>query len=316
MDERRFHAWLERTARRSPEDRLPLGDDVAARSVRSGTLLLTTDAFVEGVHFRPTDPPSAIGRALVEVNLSDLASKGGRPEAFLLDLLVPPGSPESWARSFVLGARSALRPHGVSLSGGDTKPSATRAAVGVAVGWAASKSLPARSGARAGDRIVVTGTVGRGGAAYLALRNAGRGGPVRPSPLAVRARVREGAALAPFAHAMIDTSDGLFESAHLVAEASGAALVLERALVPIAPELALLGPSEARRWELAGFGGDYELLAAVAADQVRAAQHAVARTGTALTEVGFVERGRGAWVLEYGRRRPLGRSGWDPFHRG
>lgn len=311
VDERRFHAWLARTARAGPSELLPLGDDVAARSVRSGTLLLTSDAFVETVHFRPVDPPRAVGRALVEANLSDLAAKGGRPVAFLLDLLVPVGSPERWARAVVDGARAALRPHGITVSGGDTKPSTTRCAVGTAVGWTRATRLPARSGARAGDRLVVTGAVGGGAAAYVRLAHAGAR-PV-PSALSLHARVPEGQALAPLASAMIDTSDGLFESAHLLAEASRVALVLARDDVPIAPTLRRLAGSAERAWELAGFGGDYELLAAIPPSRLARARRALARLRTPLTEVGRVEPGHGAWWRQGDRRRPLARAGWDPF---
>ncbi|MGI0052955.1 MAG: AIR synthase related protein, partial [Thermoplasmata archaeon] len=95
IDEAEFHAWLRgQLTRPAPGAALPFGDDVAAFDLGSRRLLATTDAFAEGTHFLARSPPHAVGRALAEANLSDLASKGGRPIGFLLALLLPPGTPE------------------------------------------------------------------------------------------------------------------------------------------------------------------------------------------------------------------------------
>jgi thiamine-monophosphate kinase len=313
IDERAFHRWLARTAPEST-DRLPaLSDDVAALPVRAGLVLLTTDAFCEGTHFTTASPPREVGRALVEVNLSDLASKGAEPVGFLLDLLVPPGTPTRWATEVVRGVRAALRPHGAPLLGGDTKPASRPTLVGTALGWRSGGELPGRHRAQAGDLVAVTGTVGRGGLAALRSR-AGSARSRGRSMLAMRARVREGIHLAPVVHAMIDTSDGLYESAHLIAEASHCRVLLDPAALPLDPGLLRAIRSPARLRAVAGFGGDYELLATLPPAAWGGARDALERLGCPLTVIGSVRAGRGAFWQEGGRARPLPRAGWDPFH--
>ncbi|MHB8352598.1 MAG: AIR synthase related protein, partial [Thermoplasmata archaeon] len=135
IGEASFHRWLKSTlGRRFRGAPLPFGDDVAAFRIGSTRLLATTDSFSEGTHFLADSPPRAIGRALVEANLSDLASKGGEPVGFLLSLLLPPATPERWAREVVRGVGAALEPYRLALAGGDTKPARGRSLVGIAFG--------------------------------------------------------------------------------------------------------------------------------------------------------------------------------------
>jgi thiamine-monophosphate kinase len=99
FSERGFHAWLARTLGPTPLNVLPMGDDTSATPIGGGRVaLLTTDALSEGTHFLSASPPRAIGRAAAGASLSDIAAKGGRPVALLLDLLLPPAAPERWAR--------------------------------------------------------------------------------------------------------------------------------------------------------------------------------------------------------------------------
>jgi thiamine-monophosphate kinase len=310
--ERPFHAWLARTTRRDRFNRFPVGDDVAALALGprgSGLTALTTDAFVLGTHFRANDPPRAVGRALAEANLSDLASKGAVPVGFLLDLLVPSEQPVAWCESVVRGVRDSLRPYSVELSGGDTKWAPTPVLVGTAIGYLSPGPVPRREGARAGDLLLVTGAVGAGAAAALR----GRGGD-RAGRLAIHARVEAGLRLRPLSHAMVDTSDGLTEAAHLLAGASGVAIELDEARIPWDPRLRRRGRDAMARFALATYGGDYELLAAVPARSALRALRAVRSTGGAATVVGSVGRGRGVWARGPTGRVPLPRGSWDPFH--
>jgi thiamine-monophosphate kinase len=317
IDERSFHAWLAATARPPRPGELPLGDDVAALPVPGGIVLLTTDAFTEGTHFLPSSPPVAIGRALVESNFSDLASKGAIPVAFLLDLLVPRGTPELWARGIVRGVRAALRPYRLDLAGGDTKPAAGRTLVGTAVGFTRNRRLPRRDRARVGDLLAVTGVVGRGG--RIALLSSDRRPGASPSGpramLGIHARVAEGRRLARYAHSMLDTSDGLFESVHLLAGASQVSVELDADRIPYDAVLLRQVRNPARRLAIAAFGGDYELVAALSRSRFEHARRELASLGCRLTVVGAVRRGHGASVDLGGRRIALPHAGWDPFRR-
>jgi thiamine-monophosphate kinase len=290
-----------------------MGDDVAALPVGREMLLLTTDALSEGSHFLPTADPRAIGRATVAASLSDIASKGGRPLAVLIDILVPPQTPMRWAQRVIEGAEALAVRYGCHVVGGDTKPAAGRTVVGTIVGVAGRGRLPARSSARPGDELVVTGTVGRGGRAALPIL--GRGEPnarERSALLDIRPRIAEGRVLARFARAMIDTSDGLADGARRLAHASGVRVVLDSERLPIDPGLRRLRPAR-RRLAIAMYGGDYELLAAIPRPQVGRAVRAVRKAGGRATPVGRIERGDGAFLAVDGRRTPMPETGWDPF---
>jgi thiamine-monophosphate kinase len=321
LDEREFHAWLAHFLRGPGRGLLPLGDDAAALRVPPGRVaVLSTDALVEGTHFLPDSPPGRIGAAAANVSLSDIAAKGAEPAALLLDLIVPAGTPRRWAQEVVRGADRAGRRVGAPLVGGDTKPGATATVVSTVLGWGWPGRLAPRHGARSGDVLVTTGTVGRGGVAAHHL------GRASPSParrrtalvelLAVRPRVREGIALAPFAHAMLDTSDGLADASRLLAGASGVAVVVDEALLPWAPGLGRCVGTPHRRRTLAFYGGDYELLAAVPPGAVVRAEGAVRTAGGRLTVIGRVGRGQGAHLERAGRLVPMPPAGWRPFRKG
>jgi thiamine-monophosphate kinase len=315
FDERSFHAWLHSRLPAGRSGLLPLGDDTAAIPLgRDRVLLLTTDALSEGTHFLDRSPPKAIGAATAAASLSDAAAKGGRPIALLLDLLLPPETPRRWAEQVVAGAEAMGARFGAHVVGGDTKPSRSRAVVGTVVASGDRKCLAPRSAARPGDLLVTTGRVGRGGVAALPLL--GRRRPTVPElrqMLTIHPRVAEGGVLGWYAHAMLDTSDGIAEGARLLSAASRVKVTLEWEKLPLVPKLTRPGMTNRRREELAFFGGDYELFAALPADRLGAARRSFRRLGTPLTVVGEVTRGRGADLRSGGTVRPLAAGGWDPF---
>lgn len=312
--ERAFHAWLRRHLPAGGVGPLPLGEDVAAVSLGRGRyVLLTTDALSEGTHFRRESPPEAIGAAAIAASLSDLASKGATPRVALLDLLVPPGTPQRWLEQVTRGAQRMSARFDATIVGGDTKPSAGRSVVGTMVGLSQGRHLPGRRNARVGDVVVTTGVVGKGGVAAEALGRSQASVAELRALLDIEPRVAEGRALAGHVHAMTDSSDGLAEAARLIAEASGRRVELRENDLPWARGL---GPLEAdRRRTVAFYGGDYELVATLPRRRLAAARRAVARAGGSLTEIGRVTGGRGAWLVpeQGGRPVPLGPPGWDPF---
>ena len=317
IDERRFHDWLARELPAGRSGLLPLGDDAAAIRPPPGTVaVLSIDSLVEGTHFRRASPPDRIGAAAAAVSLSDLAAKGASPTALLLAIVVPVGTPQVWAEEVTRGAQRMAERFGMDLVGGDTKPGPVRTVVSSVVGWARARSLAPRAGARPGDLLVTTGTVGRGGAAAARLLR-----PHRPDRTAlvemldVRPRVQEGIALARWAHAMLDTSDGIAEAAWLLAGASGVRVEVEWDRLPLAPALRLPKLSLAERRRRAFYGGDYELLLTLAPRHLRSAQRTVEGIGGLLTVVGRVKRGEGAWLETRRGTIPMPRSGWRPFGR-
>lgn len=206
---------------------------------------------VEGVHWLPRQDPADVAWKLVAVNLSDLAAKGAKPLGILLGYSLGRGD----AR-FVEGLRDVLDAFDVPLLGGDTVGGGAVQAHGVtAIGVATHVPVPARAGAKPGDSVWVTGSLGgamlgfealRAGAAHEVIRKF-----TRPVPL-----LGEGQALAPVVTAMMDVSDGLLLDAARLANASSVTLALETAPIPLAEGIATIGRiDEALRW-----GDDYQLL--------------------------------------------------------
>jgi len=222
-------AELERRglARRIEDDAAQLG----------GGLVVTQDALIEDVHFRLAwTSYRELGFRAAAVNLSDLAASGAEPEALLVTL----GAPAETELDDVLELYEGLNEPGVPVVGGDTTGAQLLTLSVTALGR--SERVPGRSGARPGDALVVTGPLGAAGAAFREGRHA------RP-PL----RLEEGRRLAAVAHALIDVSDGLGVDAAHIAERSNCRLEIELEHVPLA---------EGATVEDAGFGEDYELLAA------------------------------------------------------
>jgi thiamine-monophosphate kinase len=236
-------------------------------------LVVTQDALVEGVHFR-LDWLSwrDLGWRAAAVNLSDLAASGAKPEALIVTL----GAPQETLLDDVLELYEGIGEARVPVRGGDTTRAYHIVLSVTALGR--SERVPGRTGARPGDRLVVTGPLGAAGAAFR------RSTYVRP-PL----RLEEGRALAKHAHAMLDVSDGLAVDAGHIARRSGVRCVIDLERVPLAEGAELSDVS---------FGEDFELLAAVDRD-------------TPFTEIGRCEEGAGVEVHLRGEPHELG--GWDHF---
>jgi len=204
------HAWIGRVVRRlaaAPAARrvaIGPGDDAAVIRPGRGALLLTTDALLEGVHFRAGwASPAMLGRRAFAINASDLAAMGGEPTFALLALEAPATLPAADLDALVTGFARAARDAGACLVGGNLARGPHLAITATLLGEARGP-IVGRDGARAGDALYVTGTLGRTGLAVRRLR-AGRRVPWPMPPL----RLRAGRLLAPLAHAMIDVSDGL-----------------------------------------------------------------------------------------------------------
>jgi len=287
-------ARIERAAARSgqggPGVVLGIGDDAAILRARRGEdVVVTTDALVEGVHFRfATQSPRAIGRRALAANLSDLAAMGARPLGCLLALAAPPDLPVRTLDGVLAGILREARAHGCPLVGGNVSRASEVSLAITAVGAVARGRALRRTGARAGDGIFVTGTLG---GAALEVARAERGvGRVRRVPTP---RVAAGRALSRVrgVGACIDVSDGLeADLAHLL-EPAGLAAVLDPGRIPHPPgfEAACrrlgLDPDALAR----GGGEDYELLF-TARPRAPSAPALARRLGVPVTEIGHVVR--------------------------
>ena len=306
---------------------LGLADDVALLGPPAGhELVLTADAIVGGVHFFADDPPDAIARKALGVNLSDLAAKGAKPAGFLLTLALPKDHGNGWLKSFARGLGAAAKRSGCPLLGGDTVRTPGPVTISItALGTLPKRSMVKRSGARVGDRVVVTGTVGDAalGLKLRTDRNAARrwkldAGMRRhlasryivPQP---RSAVAE--AVRRYASASMDVSDGLAGDLGKLLRASRAGATIEVSKVPLskAARTAVNVDPAAMQTVLTG-GDDFEVIATVPRRALAAFQAMARRAGVATHEIGAVTAERGARFLDNnGRELRFRRASFSHF---
>ena len=292
--------YFKRPAQRHP---LGVGDDCALLGLAPGMqLAVSCDMLVEGRHFLSTMDPRKLGHKSLAVNLSDLAACGAEPLAFVLALALPHAD-DAWLEPFSRGLLALADQHGCELVGGDT----TRGPLNICVtvfGQVPPGQALLRSGARAGDDIYVSGTLGDARLALEAFRgtvslpgevfDAARARLETPTP-----RVALGLALRGIASAAIDVSDGLSGDLGHVLKQSGAGARLGADLLPdlmAAPAGAV--PRERRLECVLAGGDDYELLFTAASGQAAAVQAAAAAAGVPVTRIGRIETEPGLRLVD------------------
>ncbi|WP_135466195.1 thiamine-phosphate kinase [Crenalkalicoccus roseus] len=300
---------------------LGLEDDAAVLDPPPGRqLVIAADAMVEGVHFLPEDPPETVGRKLLRVNLSDLAAMGAAPLGYLMTVALPKRVAEEWIAAFAAGLAEDQRLFGLGTLGGDTVSTPGPIALSLTIlGTVAPGAALRRRGARPGDELWVSGSIGDGALGLAVLQ-----GRLPPDPegfLARRYRLPEprlalGAALADLARAAMDVSDGLVQDLGHLCRASGCGAVLEAARVPLSPAArAALAADPALLPLLLAGGDDYELLFAAPPGEAAAVSARAAAAGVPVTRIGrFVEgRAEVAVLGEDGAPLGLARGGWSHF---
>jgi thiamine-monophosphate kinase len=277
-----------------------LDDAATYRAPEGSELVLTTDAIVEGVHFFADDPPDAVARKALRVNLSDLAAKGAEPVGYLLTIALTDDWSEDWLEGFCEGLSADQEEFGISLYGGDTVRTPGPLFVSVtAFGLAREGRVPRRTNAAAGQKLYVTGTVGDA-ALGLKIRldngfslrwglNMAEAEHLLDRYLLPEPRVKAAALVAEFAMAAMDISDGLAGDLGRLCVASDVGAVLDAGHVPLsaAARKAVDADPSALSAVLTG-GDDYEVLVAVDAGRAAAFEQAAERAGLAVTEIGEV----------------------------
>ena len=294
---------------------LGLQDDAAVLAPPPGReLMLTVDAMVAGVHFLPDDPPDLVGRKLLRVNLSDLAAKGATPIGYLMTVSTPRDTPDAWFAGFAAGLAQDQKEYGVVLLGGDTTSTPGPISLSLTIlGHVAPGQMVHRAGARAGDGIWVTGTIGDG-ALGLAVA---RGTLQDPSGyLLSRYRLpqpRVGFAIAGIASAGMDVSDGLVQDLGHLCRAGGLSATIDAGLVPLSSPARQAG-AEWLATCLTG-GDDYELLLAVPAAREAALVQSARSVGIPVARIGSFRHGSPAVEVSGPDGRPMtfATGGWSHF---
>jgi thiamine-monophosphate kinase len=294
---------------------LALSDDACVLQEEAARdTIVTADALTAGVHFLERDPPNLIASKALRVNLSDLAAKGAVPAGYLLALALPHSVDEAWLACFARGLADDQAAFAISLLGGDTTATPGPLTIAItALGHVPRGTMIRRSGAKVGDHVFVSGTIGDAGAG-LALLQGGAGGSQsdtdfliqryrQPSP-----RLNLGLALRGIASAALDVSDGLIADLGHIAEVSGVRITVEAEAVPRSDALRRLDPNGVVRAVTAG--DDYEI--AFTAPSVAAVE--VVAGHLPVTRIGRVEAGQGVVLVDgEGREIPVARTGFTHF---
>jgi thiamine-monophosphate kinase len=279
---------------------LGLTDDAALLQACTGyDHIVTTDALVEGVHFRTDDAPGLVAKKALRVNLSDLAAKGAAPAGYLLALSLPPRIDLEWIEAFAHGLGEDQSAFGISLLGGDTTSTPGPLTLAItALGTIPTGTMIRRAGAKPGDGVYVSGTIGDAGGGLAILNGedpqisgSGRKHLIErcwlPTP-----RLSLGQALRGVASAALDVSDGLIADLSHIADVSVVRVEIEGERIPRSPALhALWGDSVEAILRAATSGDDYEI-AFTAGAEAEVAQ-AARDTGVAITRIGRVVEGSG-----------------------
>ncbi|MCA6112540.1 thiamine-phosphate kinase [Bradyrhizobium cenepequi] len=303
-----------------------LDDDAAALRAGGEDIVVTTDAIVEGVHFLAGDPPATLARKALRVNLSDLAAKGAVPSGFVLTLALR-AVDDAWLKPFAQALGEDAAQFGCPLLGGDTVSTPGPVTISVtAFGRVPQGKMIHRSGARAGDRVVVTGTIGdaavglnllKAGPVASALANddAGREmltGRYRvPQPRNALAK-----AVRDYASAAMDVSDGLAGDLAKLCAASAVSAVIDVQSIPLSPPAATLVARKVIGIEdLISGGDDYEILCAIPGDRMAAFVQEAKRAGVAVTAIGGIIAGSAApsFLDSQGRELVLKRLSYSHF---
>jgi thiamine-monophosphate kinase len=307
---------------------LSLRDDAAVLRPPEGLeIVLSCDTIVEGVHFLSDDPPDSIGHKALAVNLSDLAAKGARPYVYLLALSLPSKRlTDDWLEAFATGLGALQRRAGISLAGGDTTRTPGPLSITItALGLVPHGHAALRHGAKRGDRLYVTGTIGD---AYLGLRLlkepelASKWGLTEDEVAYLTGRYRRplprnsiAIPLRNFVSAAIDVSDGLVGDVGKLAAVSHVGAVIEAARVPLSPasRKAVAHDPSLREALLTG-GDDYEIVASVPEASASSFEAEIRAKGETVTLIGHLENRDGTRVLgEGGRPLKLSHKGFAHF---
>jgi thiamine-monophosphate kinase len=283
---------------------LGLVDDAGLlRPARGYELVVTADALVAGVHFFAEDPPASIARKALAVNLSDLAAKGAKPDGFVLTLALPKGWTEAWLADFAKGLAAMAEESACPLIGGDTVSTPGPLTLSVtAFGSVPAGRMVLRSGARPGDLVLVSGTIGDGALGlkvhgpdkpdWVAGLSKAQSAYLADRYLHPRPRLALALALQLHASAAMDVSDGLVGDLAKLLSASGVGAEINLDAVPLSAAARAAIMADPALTELAWTGGDdYEILCTASEGEYPALAAAAAAAGVAVARIGRIASG-------------------------
>jgi thiamine-monophosphate kinase len=303
-----------------------LADDAAILTPPAGCdVVVTTDGVIAGVHVFPDDRPDDIARKALRMNLSDLAAKGATPLGFLLALALPETIDEAWLAAFAAGLGEDAERYGCPLMGGDTDHTPGPPSVSItAFGAVPRGKMVLRSTAKAGDCVVVTGTIGDAALGVQLRRDESLGKRWRLSD-AMSAHLKQryllpqprnalAEAVLQYASAAMDVSDGLAGDLAKLCRASGVAAAIDVARIPLseAARTAVAADAATMQTVLTG-GDDYEIVLTLAPENLAVFTAAAQAVGVTVTEIGREAVGQGARFVHAGKTMTFERPSYSHF---
>ena len=287
-----------------------IGDDCAALDFGDEYLLVSTDMITEKTHIPDIMTPWQIGWFIVAINLSDIAAKGGQPLGLVLSLGLPKDTTEPFLKEMMKGANDCATKYGTTIVGGDTKENQQITLCGTAFGTVKKDEFMGRKGAKPGDIVAITGTLGKAGAGYFTLQHNIKG-KILNDLLEPQPRIKEGRSLArqKIVTSCMDISDGLSSSLYQLQELNKVGFEIKKDCIPLSPSLLNLAKKhkEMDAYEYAlHSGGDYELLLTIPPDSFK-------KMKGELTAIGTVTKEQNIVLVDETSKTTLKNKGYEHF---
>ncbi len=297
-----------------------IGDDCAAIDMGKEYLLVTTDMMYQRTHIPAQMTPYQMGWFLVSINLSDIAAKGGTPLGLVLSFGLPKKTTELFLKDLSKGADGCAVTFGTTIVGGDTKETNEITLCGTAFGIVKKDEFMSRTGAHSGDVIAVTGTLGRAGAGYYALKHHTLEKKLSKALLEPVPKLKEGRLLAQqhLVTSSMDLSDGLSASLYQLQELNNVGFEIKKNTLPLALEVYELCRNKhgIDPYSLAlHFGGDYELLVTIPDERFEQTKKMLKKHGVELTAIGTVTKKKDIILLDNGNKIILENKGFEHFKK-
>ena len=287
-----------------------IGDDCAALDFGDEYLLVSTDMITEKTHIPDVMTPWQIGWFIVAIDLSDIAAKGGKPLGLTLSLGLPKDTTESFLKEMMKGANDCATKYGITIVGGDTKENQQITLCGTAFGTVRKDEFMGRKGAKPGDIVAITGTLGKAGAGYFAL-NHNMKGAILKNLLEPQPRIKEGRSLArqKIVTSCMDISDGLSSSLYQLQEINKVGFEIKKDSIPLSSSLLDLAKKhkDIDVYEYAlHYGGDYELLLTIPPEAFK-------KIKEKLTAIGTVTKEQDIVLVDRASKYPFKNRGYEHF---
>ncbi|HWR64178.1 MAG TPA: thiamine-phosphate kinase [Candidatus Thermoplasmatota archaeon] len=297
-----------------------IGDDCAAIDMGNKYLLVTTDMMSQRTHIPQGMTAYQMGWFLVAINLSDIAAKGGTPLGLVCSFGLPKNTSEMFLKELTKGADACAVRFGTTIIGGDTKETTEITLCGTAFGTMKKNEFMSRIGTRPDDVVAVTGTLGKAGAGYYALKRNKKERKLSKALLEPQPRLNEGRLLAQL-HSVtssMDLSDGLSASLYQLQEINAVGFEINKHALPLATGLNLRFHKEygVDPYSLAlHFGGDYELLVTIPPQKFEKTKQTLQKHDITITPIGTVTKKREILLLENRTKKTLPNKGYEHFKK-